>query len=245
MNAGSEHKATDYYDYIDSRDVREHLRAVGFHLSPRDAAYLAAESRRLSVAERRAAWAEIMRGLGDCAFGRLVSEAVERDEALLAELSAPGAHAFQCVCRGEDGETVETRRGVSLAECVSLARGAQYTEISRRTPGGGHVHGLLDGAGRVMRLSGDGRIADGFERLAFEFPSPFTEGERLRVVGGEGIFARAELKYLGCRFEPGLGMLADCEYVNALGETARSGQLLLRLERRDEDARTRETEPRT
>ena len=236
---------TDWFEYIDSEDVREHLKAVGFHLSPRDAVYLAAVSRRLSVAERHKAWAEIMRGPGGCGFERLVSAAVERDEALLAELSAPGPHAFRCVCYGEDGETIATRRGISLAECVSLARGARYTEISRRTPGGGHVYGLLDGAGRVTRLAGDGPVEDGFEKLAFEFPSPFTEGETLRDVCGEGIFARAELKFLGCRFEPGLGMLADVEYVDALGRTTRSGQLLLRLERRNEESQTRETESRT
>jgi hypothetical protein len=222
---------TDCFDYIDSKDVREHLRAVGFHLSPRDAAYLAAVSRRLSVAERHAAWGEIMNGIGDHSLGTIVSEAVKRDEALLAELSAPGPRAFRCICSGEDGETEETRRGISLAECVSLARGARYTEISRRTPGGGHVYGLLDSAGRVLRLAGSGSVSHGFGRLAFEFPSPFTEGETLRAVCGAGIFARAELRYLGCRFEPEAGMLADCEYVDALGAATRSGLLLLHLER--------------
>lgn len=222
---------TDYFDYIDSKDVREHLRAAGFRLSPRDAAYLAAVSFRLSVAERHAAWAEIMSGLGDRDFGTLVSEAVKRDEALLAELSAPGPRAFRCICSGEDGETTATRRGISLAECVSLARGARHTEISRRTSGGGHVYGLLDGAGRVLRLSGSGSVSHGFGRLAFEFPSPFKKGETLRDVCGEGIFARAELRYLGCRFVPEAGMLADCEYVDALGAAARSGLPLLHLER--------------
>ena len=234
VTAGSEPDFRDWYDYIDSRDVREYLRSTGFAVSPDGALYLIWICGRLSVEETHEHWRRIlMEERCGCRAVCLAAEAMREEERLLEQLTGNGPYPYEWTCHEDGGRTVIYRRSSSLKECADPEGRNGLTEVSRKTADGGRVYCTLDRRGRIMQIAGEGRSgwARGFDGLAFEFPSPFTEGETLRVTGGEGIFATAPLKYLGCRFEPGLGMLADCEYTDALGKRTVGGQMLLRLER--------------
>ena len=58
--------AMDYFKFIHSGDVREHLRRINYPLSSLEAAWLVWENDIVSIKEKHAAWEEIIRTMPDC-----------------------------------------------------------------------------------------------------------------------------------------------------------------------------------
>ncbi|MGN1143955.1 MAG: hypothetical protein ACI4SU_05270 [Anaerovoracaceae bacterium] len=56
----------DYFKFIHSGDVREHLRRINYPLSSLEAAWLVWESDLVSIKEKHTAWEEIIRTMPDC-----------------------------------------------------------------------------------------------------------------------------------------------------------------------------------
>lgn len=56
----------DILRFINSKDVRAHLEKTGYEFSPLEAAWLIYHSRRVSLAEKRAAWRELIATTPDC-----------------------------------------------------------------------------------------------------------------------------------------------------------------------------------
>ena len=56
----------DILDFIDSRDVREHARKVGYEQNSLDAALIVAGSKNHTIPEKRAAWRYIIDTMPDC-----------------------------------------------------------------------------------------------------------------------------------------------------------------------------------
>lgn len=56
----------DYFKYIHSGDVREHLRRINYPLSSLEAAWLVWENDIAPIKEKHAAWEEIIRTMPDC-----------------------------------------------------------------------------------------------------------------------------------------------------------------------------------
>lgn len=54
------------YPFINSRDIREHLKKIGYTFSSLEAAWLVYQCRTASLAEKHAAWQEIIDTMPDC-----------------------------------------------------------------------------------------------------------------------------------------------------------------------------------
>lgn len=58
------------YRFINSRDIREHLKKSGYAFSSLEAAWLVYQCRTASLAEKHAAWQEIIENMPDCKIER-------------------------------------------------------------------------------------------------------------------------------------------------------------------------------
>ncbi len=58
----------NYYRFLDSRDIRNHLEEMEYPLSTPEAAYLVWQCRGAILEERFAAWEEIIETMPDCTF---------------------------------------------------------------------------------------------------------------------------------------------------------------------------------
>ncbi len=56
------------FDFINSRDVAEHLEKIGYRFSPVEAAWLIWQSKNHTVAEKHAAWKELIATSSDCSI---------------------------------------------------------------------------------------------------------------------------------------------------------------------------------
>lgn len=56
----------DFCKFINSPDIREHLKKIGYEFSSEEAAYLVWQSKKATIAEKHAAWEEIIRAMPDC-----------------------------------------------------------------------------------------------------------------------------------------------------------------------------------
>ena len=58
----------NYYRFLDSWDIRNHLEEMEYPLSTPEAAYLVWQSRGATLEEKFAAWEEIIQTMPDCAM---------------------------------------------------------------------------------------------------------------------------------------------------------------------------------
>ena len=58
----------NFYPFINSPDIREHLAKIGYEFSSEEAAYLVWQSKETTIAEKHAAWEEIIRTMRACSF---------------------------------------------------------------------------------------------------------------------------------------------------------------------------------
>lgn len=67
---GSRHckggKKVDRYSFVNSKDIREHLRKIEYNFSPLETAWLIYTCNRLSYEEKKAAWKELIATMKDC-----------------------------------------------------------------------------------------------------------------------------------------------------------------------------------
>ena len=60
----------DMYSFVNSRDIREHLRSIGYKFDSLEAAWLIHECRSVSYEKKRAAWKDLMETMPDCDVNR-------------------------------------------------------------------------------------------------------------------------------------------------------------------------------
>ena len=58
----------DFVEYINSEDVRKHVRETGYQLSSQEAAFVVWQSKNTPLEERFAAWGEIIETKPDSSF---------------------------------------------------------------------------------------------------------------------------------------------------------------------------------
>lgn len=92
----------DILDFVDSRDIQEHLRRINFQPNTIEAAYLVWFSKTATLDQKCEAWQEIARTMPNCSL--------EATHAGLGRPAIPDFHAFfaldnrlqqavrQCVC---------------------------------------------------------------------------------------------------------------------------------------------------
>lgn len=73
-------------DFVDSRDIREHLRSIDFQLSTIEAAYLVWFSKTATLDQKCEAWQEIVQTMPNCSL--------EATHAGLGRPAIPDFHAF-------------------------------------------------------------------------------------------------------------------------------------------------------
>ena len=56
----------DLFRFIDSKDIREHLRQIGYPFTAPEAAFLVWQCRSATLKEKMAAWREIIETMPDC-----------------------------------------------------------------------------------------------------------------------------------------------------------------------------------
>ena len=60
----------DLFRFIDSKDIREHLRQIGYSFTAPEAAFLVWQCRNATLKEKFAAWREIIETMPDCSLTR-------------------------------------------------------------------------------------------------------------------------------------------------------------------------------
>ena len=76
----------DIFNFVDSRDIREHLRSIDFQPSTIEAAYLVWFSKTATLDQKCEAWQEIARTMPNCSL--------EATHAGLGRPAIPDFHAF-------------------------------------------------------------------------------------------------------------------------------------------------------
>ena len=60
----------DLFRFIDSKDIREHLRQIGYSFIAPEAAFLVWQCRSATLKEKITAWREIIETMPDCSLTR-------------------------------------------------------------------------------------------------------------------------------------------------------------------------------
>lgn len=58
----------DIYRFVDSCDIREHLENINYNFNTQEAAYIVWYCRTVSLAEKEAAWNEIIKTMPNCSL---------------------------------------------------------------------------------------------------------------------------------------------------------------------------------
>ena len=66
----------DLFRFIDSKDIREHLRQIGYPFTAPEAAFLVWQCRNATLKEKFAAWREIIETMPDCSLTRRKEEPI-------------------------------------------------------------------------------------------------------------------------------------------------------------------------
>ena len=66
----------DLFRFIDSKDIREHLRQIGYSFTAPEAAFLVWQCRSTTLKEKIAAWREIIETMPDCSLTRREKEPI-------------------------------------------------------------------------------------------------------------------------------------------------------------------------
>lgn len=228
------------FRFIESKDIREHLRKTGFEFAARDIACLIWNCGSLSVEERHRELQALSGVREDPALSACLDLVIRFEKRLLARFTRPGGGSYSCVVYLTSGETWADDRLFDLPEDFlrEYTQAANLMELEiRRKVDDMTIYALMLPDGRITSICADGRseeerhLKNAMGAFSFAFPCPFETGDYLEVIRGEGIFAGQPMRYLGSRFEPGLGMIADCECVDSNGNICVFGIPLLELER--------------
>lgn len=100
-------------NFVDSRDIREHLRSIDFQPSAIEAAYLVWFSKTATLEQKCKAWQEIVQTMPNCSL-----------EATLAGLGRPAIPDFHAFCAGQSITTsgASMRLRVGRATFISMKR---------------------------------------------------------------------------------------------------------------------------
>lgn len=120
-------------DFVDSRDIREHLRSIDFQPSTIEAAYLVWFSKTATLEQKCEVWQEIVQTMPNCSL-----------EATLAGLGRPAIPDFHAFLRW----TVVTTSGASMRLRVGQAT---FINMKRRLCPTGNFVGPSARHSAVMR----------------------------------------------------------------------------------------------
>lgn len=232
----------EVYRFIDSKDIREHLKNIRFEFSDRDIAYLIWQCDSISVKERHQAWRALIDAGDDRELSEHLRRVIAQEERELSWLTDREGEFRTCIAYLASGKSI-ARDGAwrTIDDCLcqfAEADAIDHLEVSKKLSGDLTVGALLRPSGEAYRIEAEGnepdhnRLLHDWNSYAFPFPCPIMEGEYLKRLTREGVLARQSVRFLGrCYFDPGCGMLADCAWTDAFGEQRVSGMPLLDLER--------------
>ena len=88
----------------------------------------------------------------------------------------------------------------------------------RQRLAGGTAQAWIRLIGAVGIAAEDKRSMRSLNSNRFEFPGPFKEGEYSKKICGEGVFANQPLRFIGPRYDPAHGTLAECKCIDGNSE---------------------------
>ena len=233
--------ALDAYRYIDSKDIREYLRKLDYEFSDWDIAYFIWHCDSITMEERHQAWNMLIRDCGDDELADSLIQHIRKDERLLDRLNDHGEAVYTCFGIRSTGEHVPTDGTFgSVGDCVrafSDDEDIRSIEVTMSV-NGSTVHALMRRNGTVMRIADDRPESRDFNRCAPDLiglPFPFEKGEKLKMVGGEGMFGKEDLYYTGEYDDGQFGRFALCAYTDAEGRRTSNYFPIYNLERFRDD----------
>ena len=194
---GKEGKAkVDIYNFIESKDIREHLQSLNYQFTAAEAAFLVYQSENRSLPEKFAAWEEIIETMPDCSLpGSGDRMDIPSVHGFLREYVALQRRILNEFYR--DGDNAIYTRGSSDAFKNSASALNDTREDSFRyltkvwfDSKGKYlqVHVNFDQQDNPLYMSHEGvsdgereeSIDDAFRHMCFLFPTPFKRGD---IVG--------------------------------------------------------------
>lgn len=199
----------DVYRFINSRDVAEHLKCIGYEFTMPEAAFLVYWSRHATLEEKRAAWLELADTMPDCgmpgrrythpipSFRRFLLDFAKLKEREVALFFETGGCVYSDDCGGISyGEALFD----SAASCIDYLRSILDDDFDSLTiakrplnkPGQAFVSEpfagrlQLDHAFRITDVDvydkdhPDPELSLQFREMWFAFPTPFRRGDIVR-----------------------------------------------------------------
>ena len=204
------------YRFINSRDIREHLKKNGYAFSSLEAAWLVYQCRTTSLAEKHAAWQEIIENMPDCKIERrqntqpreslhtFLQEYMALQNMYIEELYRSDGHAvyqYRWVYNDSDDWCDDEDIFSSFDACCSAIQNEEedirkVTVIKRLVDESFYIEGIMlpdktllsVKPSRIDNQYEDGLYRQSFDGFWFDFPVPFQKGDILWDPAREGGF---------------------------------------------------------
>lgn len=204
------------YRFINSQDIREHLKEIGYAFSSLEAAWLIYQCRTASLAEKHAAWQEIIENMPDCkieerlntqpreSLHAFLKEYMEFQNKCKEEFYRADGHAiyqYRCVYNDSgdwcDGETVFSSFDACCQAIQTEEEDVRKIAVrKRRVDESFYLEGIMLPDKTLLSVE-PSRIDNeyeydlyrqSFDGFWFDFPVPFQKGDILWDPAREGGF---------------------------------------------------------
>ena len=203
------------FEFINSRDVAEHLKSIGYSFSPVEAAWLVWQSKNHTMKERHDAWREIIRIYPDCSIEHLAEESyteglhryleeyMEMEEALVKDFlqnESGDVYRYTMLCENDTDWCVDEDFFISYEDAFSAfakdrdlsPRFAVFTK-SKSGKYGYKIYCRTTVDGQIVKMDRSDFFEDEKSGNLFyhivhwdiHFPTPFKEGDILKTVVGK------------------------------------------------------------
>lgn len=195
----------DISEYLNSKDIKEYVRKIGYKFSPEEALYVIHRSRKATLAEKREAFKELLSQYPDYRLRErrfnsfknhtlksFLQALFQRQDALIAECKHNGDNAvyFMHTYDSREGWNRDINKLFStFDECFSAAKEDEYAEkveIVKQYLAYNRTISLTvlpDGTILDIETSErDDEVMDAFDMMYVEIPTPFRFGDIVTSV---------------------------------------------------------------
>lgn len=197
----------DYTQYINSKDIRAYLKDIRYEFNTLEAAWLIYQCRRISIAQKHAAWDELIRTMPDCRIEeRMNTDARESLHSFLKEFMTVQNKCIDRLCADEAEAVFFCRvlEGSDWYDCGEIysdyekcreylksefpaSKTAQITKQWLNEKCSKYIKGTITVDGTFMDIEPLGILNkressilyDSFDGFWFDFPVPFHKGDIL------------------------------------------------------------------
>ncbi len=194
------------FEFINSKDVREHLEKLNYQFTTPEAAYIVYQSKKKTLTQKFAMWEEIIKTMSDCSmderpymkaipsFHEFLKAYIELHKKHLDNFPTnDGTYIYWFSVRPNDNnnyDDIYNRIYTDYALCLEYAHeyceNVSGVEIHKRKVNANECVGtklVYDSKFNVMNIESeqgyleDTDIANAFDGMWFNFPTPFVRGD--------------------------------------------------------------------